>query len=247
VRLAPGDLAVARPDLADLRVVDASSRQWSYLLDRGTDMARVPLQERPCTGKGGTTCHALKLPASPRPISALVLDCETAYFDRPFELRGRLEDGREVSIARGRLRRAADSSAPVEVQVQEARVSEPRMLVEDGDDAPLAFTSLVAKVRVPHVLLAAPAGSYALLLGHPDAAAPRYDVERVRALVLGVEAEEARVGSLERNEQFRATARLTQGRGPTRALVWAAIVLAVVVLGAFTLRLARRETTGSAE
>ena len=90
-------------------------------------------------------------------------------------------------------------------------------------------------------LLAAPEGEYALLLGAPDETAPRYELERVRDVVLAVDAAGVETAALQDNPDFSLGARL-HGRGTAqRVLLWVVLIGAVVLLGALTLRLARRE------
>jgi hypothetical protein len=113
--------------------------------------------------------------------------------------------------------------------------------VTDGDDAPLDLSRIEARFPVPELFFAAPAGAYSVLLGQPEAAAPRYDLERVRAVVLAVRSAPAEVGALEENAAFSASARLAKGAGWQRAVLWGAIVILVAFLTVLTLRLARRE------
>jgi hypothetical protein len=80
-----------------------------------------------------------------------------------------------------------------------------------------------------------------LLLGAPDQDAPRYELERVRDVVLAVQAAPIDAGPLEANRDFSLHARL-KGQGFRQTvLLWAALVTAVAVLAIMTLRLARRE------
>ncbi len=92
------------------------------------------------------------------------------------------------------------------------------------------------------MFFAAPAGSYSVLVGQPEATAPSYDLERARDVVLAVRSAPAEVGALEANSAFSASARLASGEGWQRALLWGAIVILVAFLTVLTLRLARRES-----
>jgi hypothetical protein len=58
----------------------------------------------------------------------------------------------------------------------------------------------------------APEGSYALLLGAPRREPPRYELERVREVVLAVQAAPIEAGPLQANPDYSLRARL-QGRG----------------------------------
>ncbi len=115
------------------------------------------------------------------------------------------------------------------------------MIIEDGDDAPLALSEVLGRFPVTDVYFAAPAGTYYSLVGHPEAAAPRYELARVRDLVLAVPSATAGAEPLAENDTFSAASRLTSGSGVQQTLLWIALGLAVVFLTGLTLRLARKE------
>lgn len=240
VRLAPGDLAVLRGDLADLRVADADSRQWPYLLDRDAADVVIPLTIAGTTSRSHATTYRLEPSTGPVALDRVVLDPGAPFVDRAFRLTGEGKDGATTTLAQGRLVRNADSYGPVAVDVARTRVRRLELVVEDGDDAPLTFRSIEGRVPVPDLYLAAPAGTYALYLGEPDARAPRYELDRAREVVLAVRAENNRPGPLEDNPDFSAGARLTRGAGRQRTLLWGALIAAVAALAGLTLYLARR-------
>jgi hypothetical protein len=64
-------------------------------------------------------------------------------------------------------------------------------------------------------------------------------------LILSVQSRDALLEPLGKNPAFRASARLASGDGPFEILLWSALTLAVVVLGALTLRLVRRDGTAA--
>ena len=132
------------------------------------------------------------------------------------------------------------------IAVPPVRLASIDLVVEDGDDAPLEFRSAQARVVLPEVYLTAPEGRYTRLLGAPDHDPPRYELERVRDVVLAVKAAPIAAGPLEPNKDYSLHARLTgQGYRQT-ALLWTALSAAVVVLVFMTLRLARRESPPAA-
>jgi hypothetical protein len=116
-----------------------------------------------------------------------------------------------------------------------------RDAIPSGD---LALLGAAARVTVPALFVAAPAGPYTLLLGDPDAGAPRYDVARARDVVLAVPAIDATAGAAEPNPVFSQAARLAAGGGSRQWLeqgaVWIVLLIAIVVLGLLTFRTARR-------
>lgn len=244
VLLAPEDAARLRPDLADVRVVDAERRQWPYLLEPGAAQAWLPLAVGAPATRDGRTRWRLTPSATPLATRELRLDVDTPFFDRPARVLVREADGRERVLASEALVRDARRPEPIVVRLPDVRVDALTLEVEDGDEAPLALRGAAVRVAVPALFVAAPAGSYTLLLGDPDATAPRYDVARARDVVLAVPATEATAGPAETNPELSEAARLTARGRPRRWLeqtaVWAVLLLAVAVLGVLTFRAARR-------
>jgi hypothetical protein len=171
-----------------------------------------------------------------------ILDTGAEYFDRRFTFEVRIDGAITQVIKDGRLWRPVGDRRSVSIVIPWGmRLGSFDLVVEDGDDAPLEFRSAQARVVLPEVYLTAPDGRYALLLGAPDLDPPRYELERVRDVVLAVKAAPIAAGPLEANRDFSLGARL-KGQGYRQtALVWAVLSLAVVVLVVLTLRLARRE------
>lgn len=249
LRLAPADAAHARPDFADVRVVDARARQWPYLLVRRAASVGVPLARTRSSERHVTTLR-LAPPAAPLLLDRVELRSQVPFFDRAFRLAALDADGHERQIAHGRLAKQARRPRPPRIAFPPQRVHGLVLRIEDGDDAPLAFTEATARAWVPDLFLVAPAGSYALLVGAPDASPARYELERVRDVVLAVAAAEAQAGPLEANPDFRLAARLAGEDGPApllqNLLVWGALLAAVAILGVLTWRIARQEP-GSAD
>jgi hypothetical protein len=238
LHLAPEDLAALRSDLADLRIVDSQGRQWPYLLERGAASTEVTLTAA-ASSKNRATSYRLSAGVSPLTLDRLVVDTDLAFFDRAFRLTGVPDGGAESVLAQGRLARSAPDLTPVAIEFPSARLTRLELRIDDGDDAPLPVRAFRARCPVPDVFVAAPAGPYTLLAGG-EAAPPRYELERVRDVILAVEAGEIRPSALEANPSFRVSTRFTRGEGPQQTILWIAIVAAVVVLAAITLRLARQ-------
>lgn len=245
VDLEPADLAVARADLADVRIVDATGRQWPYLLERDAafEWSRVPFERR---SERGASRYRLRLPHTPAVVGQLNVDTRgDDQFDRAYRVIATRPDGGERTVAAGRIAHKPDDGGySLVLNLEPVRATALTIVVEDGDDAPLDVAEIRARFPLPSLFVAAPAGTYWLMLGHADARAPRYEIERVRDIVLAVDAAEVPGGTLERNPEFSLRARLTEAGAGTataqRALVWGALVLAVVVLAGITLRLARQ-------
>ena len=132
----------------------------------------------------------------------------------------------------------------VEIALAGAPVHALELRVDDGDDAPLAFGEATADVLLPELFLVAPQGRYEMLLGNPDVPAPRYEIERVRDVVLAADSNAATPGALEPNPDFSLRARLGGEDGPSgllrTSLVWGALIVAVAVLGLLSLRVMRQ-------
>ena len=116
--------------------------------------------------------------------------------------------------------------------------------IDDGDESPLELDAVRARSLVSELFLVAPQGAYALLLGDPNAAPPRYELERVRDVVLAVRGGTVDAGPLQPNPAYSPRARLLadgQLRATlARVAVWAVLLLAVALLGLVTLRSVRR-------
>ncbi|HUP42454.1 MAG TPA: hypothetical protein VM599_04525, partial [Thermoanaerobaculia bacterium] len=240
LRLGLPELARARADLADLRITGADGRQWAYLLE--AEKAREPraLEVAGPETEDGVSRYRLVPPAVPATLDAVTLEAAAPFFDRPFTLEARRDD-RVVVLVRGRLVLPPRDPRPVEIHFPPARVEGLTLAVEDGSDAPLEIVRAEGWFPVPELYFAAPAGDYGLLVGNPKAEAPRYELARVRDVVLAVSAGEAEPGELAENPAYRAGARWLTAPGLQSALLWGALLLAVAGLAFLTLRLARRE------
>jgi hypothetical protein len=243
VRLEPGDLSRLRPDLADVRIADDQSRQWPYLVERDAEPAWLEVRAGRPDRRGRESRYALALPVAPLDFDRLSVVAAEPYFDRAYRVLGIDAAGNEVVLGQGRLVQGGTGprSATLDLLTTPSRVQSARLIVEDGENAPLTLTSVRVRVPAPTLYLAAPSGSYSLLLGNPDDQAPAYDIARVRELVLAVASAPARAGPLAENPAFRRGARLATGQGPEHLLLWLVLGGGVVALGALTLRLARRE------
>jgi len=247
LRLEPEDLAVARPDLADLRLVDSDGRQWAYLLQGAASSIAVPTAITDHEVDDRVSAYEIRIPDGPLAIRRLDLEAAAPYFDRDFTLVGMLEGDRERVLASGRLVRRAGDPRPVTIGVPETRVTGFRLEIVDGDDAPLAIGKVEVRTMVPDLYLAAESGEYDLLLGYPDDQAPVYEIERVRPTILAVPAAEIGALPLEANPDFAISSRLAGSDTTQKVILWSVLGLAVVVLLFLTLRAAGREGDGFAD
>jgi hypothetical protein len=242
LRLAPPDLAAARADLADIRVVDGQGQQWPYLLQRDAAHVWQELGVAPPVRTGRTATVALRLPVAPMTIDELVLDGDASFVDRPFRLRGRSAEGAEIAVAEGRLTLRSERPQPLTIGFAPRRLTELRLEIDDGDEAPLIWRAARARTLTADLFVVAPPGVYSLLLGAADAEAPRYDIDRARAVVFAVRGGIAAAGPLEANPEHTLGVSAASGFAAwgSRLLLWAVLLIAVLVLGAVTLRTVRR-------
>ncbi len=234
------DLAVARPDLGDLRVVDAQGRQWPYLIDQDVYPAVVALPRPRATSRDGRTRYALALPSAPLEAGRLDLDVAERFFDRAVVLVGHDAGGREQRYD-ARISRKLGEHTPVRIAAPLGRVSALELEIVDGGDAPLTIEGGRLLVPTAALDLAATAGAYRLVAGDPEAEAPRYELRALDELIGQLDAAAVRTGPLGPNPTFSRAARLRSGGARERALVWIVLGVAVVVLGLLTLKMARAE------
>jgi hypothetical protein len=241
LRLEPADLAVLRKDLADLRIIDVQGRQWAYLRQHRARAVFSPLVIVSHRRDDRISRYELEIPEGPLAVDRIEIETEAPFFDRDFTLRGRLEDGTNPQLARGRLIRRAGDPRPSTISLEPMRVVRLELEIEDGDDAPLDIRRVEARSSAPDVYTAAAAGAYDLLLGFPDAVAPVYELERIRSTILTVPAGEVATGELEPNPVYSSASRLSRSGGAQQFLLWGVLGLAVITLVVVTLRAARQE------
>jgi hypothetical protein len=245
ILLAARDLAVLRADLADIRVVDAERRQRPYVLQQDAAEEALAVDVPPAQSRDGKSTWSFALPAQPLPLVALALGTRVPFFDREYRVLARDADGKELTLASGRLtRRVGSDATELVLPLERRRVSSLTLEVRDGADAPLVFDRAELRVPLPALYALVPAGRYAVLLGSVSAAAPSYEVEHQRELVLSVQSSEASLGPLRPNPSHGVRARV-ESLATSELVLWLAFAAALVALTAFTFRLVRREQGGS--
>ena len=148
LRLGLNDSAQARPDLADLRIVDGSSQQWAYLVERDADHEFHPLGIGPRESVDGVSRYQFSLPAVPAILDRLVLKSPVPYLDRPYRLVAGWGE-QEFTLAQGRLTKTnrsttmppattrATTGGPndISIDLPAKRLDSLELVIEDGDDA----------------------------------------------------------------------------------------------------------------
>ncbi len=235
--LSPAALSALDEDRADLRIVDAQARQWPFLMTARPSMT-IPLAISPAARDGDETRYALRLPVERANLTELRLVADAELISRRARVVGIDARGDEVTLGSGVLEHAPGQAEPMSVSLSGLRVSELALLVEDGDESPLAFSSIEARLETSEIFLIAPPGSYRMLLGNEAANAPAYDIERARGLLIAIPPAAAMLGPLARNPEFHEPG-LIEAAGTQTVALWLVLVLAVLVLGALTLRASR--------
>jgi len=243
LRLSPADLGVAREDLGDLRIVDRDARQWPYLVERAGATEEIGLALSGREHDGTETVYRLGLPVPVLRLDEISIEAPVRFVDRPYRLVATTPpDENQTTLARGRLVRRVHDRGALRIPLGAARVASLELRIEDGSEAPLEIAAVKARLPLPDLFLTVPQGEYRLLVGNPDDAPPRYELEAVRDVVLAVASVQARGEELAANPDYRMRARFgASPKGIETVSLWIVLAGAVVVLGALTLRLARRE------
>jgi len=241
ITLRATDLATLRPDLADLRVVNDDHLQVPFLIDPDFAEERVPLTvQRGATAPAHRSLYRLApaetLSGDPAPrVSRIEIEVRDAFFERAARLLPATNQSqREVPFSLT-LSRNPPSSRPL-VLGTSAPLAVMTLEVDDGDNAPLDLLSAAAIVRVPRIVFKAAPGSLRLLLGNRGAEAPRYDIAGLRSELLAYSALAAHAGALVENEGAQPGFLSGFEMAPRGALVWTAIIVAIVALVGLTLR-----------
>ncbi len=174
--------ANARPDRADLRIVDAQGRQIPYLM--GTRPSEVDHGALPFTRveEGGLSRITIEVPDPRVPLSTLTLSTDSPLFQR----RVTLERARGSRLEPLRSFEWVGADRPVTMTLDVGAVIGDRLLVtiDNGANPPLPITGVRGTWPRWEVVARLPDGGAELWYGSPRATAPRYDLAEVRDDVL---------------------------------------------------------------
>ena len=237
------DLAVLRSDLADLRVVTDFNRQVPFLIDPDFANERLSLN----VGKRSDAAPhrslfslepQTPLAGKPPEVSQIELEVSDAFFDRKARvLHPGNKSEREPDFLLS-LSRQPPSTARLLLGIR-VPFGEMAIEVDDGDNEALDLRSAVAVVRVPRIVFKAAPGNLRLLLGNRSAEAPRYDITGLRSELLAYSAVSVRADAITENAGARTTLFPSPGSTSRGAVVWTAILAAIVALVVLTLRTLR--------
>lgn len=232
-------LAAARQDLADLRIVDAQGQQWPYLF-RDTDPLHVAVTIGAGVRDGAETRYEVPLPVPRVAASELHVDPDAPLVSRAARLLGVDARGDERELTNTTLSRfPGDETTPLVIGLDPMqRIASLALLVTDGSETPLVFRAAELRVPTREVVLVAPPGSYRVLVGDDDAAAPTYEIESVRGLLDTIPLDDAVLGALAANPAHHEPTFWERTDTSTLGL-WAVLALAVLVLGVLTWRASR--------
>lgn len=239
--------------LTDLRVVDRSSLQVPYLLEKrdeplivDTTMERRDLPSTVQAPGGRITSYAVRLPYRALPDARLVLSTQARVFRRSVTL---------SSVAPAAERRPARlvthgnvtwvhadeaTAAPtVTFPLPESIEGDLFLIVEEGDNQPLPIDK--ATILMPSYamrLFRRPDLPLRLIYGKDRVPAPRYDLQLLAPQLMGRLAEEVVPGP---EQRFGASASASAVEMVPPVVFWSVLALAVLVLLVLIVRLMGRE------
>jgi hypothetical protein len=260
VTLSPTDVAQLQPDLADLRLVDASDRQVPYVVESNAALVTVPLQVTTARARAGTRqTSALRLAVTasgpgPEPLrlSGVRLQVREGFFQRSAVL---LQPRRDAPLGaavvtsatlRSARRDAEGEPVWVRVPLGDLRATELILEVQDGDNAPLTVLQAQAEALVPRITFKAEPGPYLLLMGNAEAQAPSYELGLLRQEVLtyaAVPLESSAAQPASSNPAYDPGVADIVRDAPPRLVLWTTLGLAVAVLLFLIRRILGRPTT----
>jgi hypothetical protein len=243
VALLPEEVAAARDDLGDVRIVDSEARQIPYV--RADEWIESPLALTVTheESAGHVDRYMLKS-ASPVGASALLIHVDdTTYFSRivrVVDTDSGDRHGRRV-LFESRVTRQEERQTPIRLALDGARHRALTLEIEDGDNTPLSVSAAQALVRVPRLAFKAKgAGETTLLVGNAEAAPPDYDIASLRRLVLDYAATPAEAGDSQDNPAYRRRIADYFRDAPPTLVIWGSLIALCVVLLALTARLLRK-------
>jgi hypothetical protein len=233
-------------NFADLRVVDAGSRQLPYLLDRRAEPLVVylppaaPAGETVARSAPNTSVYRLKLPYAALPPARLVLRTSARVFDRevrvlvePAPGERRKRDAAQCVASAAWRHAEPDTAAPaLTLALPTLNTAEVLLAVSEGDNPRLPLAAPELLLPSWHVRLFRGPGELRVLYGQSRLAPPRYDLALLARSVLSSPAVE---GTLSAEQEMTP---------PEPAILrpagfWALMLTAVVVLLGLIARLLR--------
>jgi hypothetical protein len=235
----------------DVRIVDASSRQIPYLIERLEEPMPFELTLEAATsrapelaGATGRSIYRIRVPYRTLPDSTLVLTTSARLFRRTVAIGVERPPDRQrrdhyfVPMAtrawQGINRESAAPMATFDIRHLDADAL--TVVVEEGDNSPLPLTG--ARLLLPSYRLRfyRPASTdLQLVYGRDDLSPPQYDLALLTPIVMGAEALEIVAGAETASPSVPQAASVISPR-----LFWAFLGAAILVLMAVLFRLVRQ-------
>ena len=235
LELDPAALAQARPDFADLRVLH-DGNQIPFVLEQPAlarslmlTPAAVPDPKRP-----GVSVWQVKLPQAHLPLRRLVLNSNTALFQRQFRVFEKLtgSDGRAYvnTLATGAWSRTPEPGVP-ETRTFDLdgplRTDTIWIETDNGDNPPIVLGNVQVVYPVVRLIFkVGAADGFSLAYGNAAANFPRYDLSLVAVRLLTSSRNVAVLGTAGTGVAVRQDAAGLNGG----YLFWGALGLVVIVL-----------------
>jgi uncharacterized protein DUF3999 len=230
------DVLARSRTLGELRIVDGTNRQVPYIVEHRDEPLRigvaVPRREE---GEEKTSRYHLRLPYDTLPAGArMVIRTETRVFERTIRLVRNADErrGREEQVIADASWRNVDpdtQAAPLTLDASLYGTASVDLIVSEGDNAPLALSSIELLLPSYALRFEHPGGTLTLLYGNANAAPPQYDLALLAPRILTEPA----------NEIGFAGAKTTKAAAENKEIryFWIAIAGAAIVLLALLARL----------
>lgn len=233
-------LAHARTDLADIRIADADGRQIPYLVETREQpliLDLPPAKRDASETRRGFTAYEIRMPYDRLPGATLVLETSNRVFERTVTLDRPAADRKtdREAISQTAWAHADPENDPpaLSIGLPETRIGSLRIVVDEGDNAPLAIMRMRLLLPSRALRFYHPGAQLTLLYGDAHVDAPRYDLALLSTRLFGADSTEMAAADESPTNAARSDT--------TRAIFWGVLVVAVVALLAILGRLLKGE------
>ena len=228
-------LARAQPGFGDLRLV-RDDRQIPYLVERPALSRSLELTPIAANDpkRARLSRWQIKLPRSRLPLTRLTLTSSTPLFQRHLRLFETITDDRgnsyERNLASADWSRTPGNQNALTIPLGLAPATDTLLLeTDDGDNPALALGRVTATHAVTRLLFKTEHAPLTLYYGHPQSAAPRYDLALVANQILAAEKHVATLGA-EEKARPDGWSKTLLGGGKGGVLFWSVLALVVIAL-----------------
>lgn len=171
--LGPTELAAARDDRGDLRLVDGQGRQIPYLVQEAGGRLLEGMTETRVED-GSRTLVQVTLPIDNLPVERLLLRTERGSFRREVSLEVGQKPPRTLAVVA--WEQGESGPGRLVLPVRQRLPREFTLAIENGDNAALPIGPIQAVIPAVSLRFVLPAGGARLLAGDPQLPTPRYDL-----------------------------------------------------------------------